>query len=279
MLFQKVAIIGVGEIGGSIGKILRKKRLARLVVGVGRRRSSLNKALKVGAVNRTFLVDRMRDAVSDADLIILATPVGKIISLGKRAASFAKKNAIITDVGSTKEVIVKELQKSLPKDINFVGSHPMAGSEKGGPLSAKVDLFKGRDCFITKTQKTNKKSIKEVKRFWKALGSNPIEISLSEHDRVVGMISQAVHIVASSLVIANKSALKYAASGFRDTTRIALSDSGMWKDICITNNKEIAISIDKLIKVLRQFKTALSGKKATQIERMLKKAKKLRQGL
>ncbi|OGW75067.1 MAG: hypothetical protein A2Z72_03480 [Omnitrophica bacterium RBG_13_46_9] len=278
-LFNRVAIIGVGEIGGSIGKDLKARGLAKEIIGIGRRRSSLIKARTAGAVDKDFLVDRIGNGVKDADLIILATPVGRMAELGKKAALSAKEGAIMTDVGSTKGMIVRSLEKILPEKVRFVGSHPMAGSEKGGPLSARLDLFEGRDCFITRTKNTDEEALEIVKKFWKRLGANTIEVTLAEHDRIVAKISQMVHLVASCLIIANKDVLRYAASGFRDTTRIALSDPVLWRDICLTNNKNIARSLDELIVILRKFRNAILKEKAAHIERMLGKARELRRTL
>ena len=272
--FNKVAIIGVGEIGGSIGKDLRRRHLAKEVIGIGRRESSLRKARIVGAVDRTTL--SLKNGVRDADFIILATPVLKIVELGRKAARFAKEGAIMTDAGSTKKYIVEKLEKALPERVKFVGSHPMAGSEKGGPLSATSDLFKNRVCFITGTGRTDKKALGAVKRFWRNLGAKVVEISPDKHDSITAQASQMVHLVASSLVISNKKVLKYTASGFRDTTRIALADSGLWIDICATNSKEIAKSLDETIRILKKFKSAVAGKKVTQLQGMLNQARELR---
>lgn len=272
--FNKVAIIGVGEIGGSIGKDLKKKKLAGEVIGVGRRKSSLVKAKRARAVDRVTL--SLENGVKDADFIVLATSVIKIAELGKKAAFFAKKGVIITDAGSTKKYIVEHLTKNLPAGVKFVGSHPMAGSEKGGPLNSKEGLFKGRVCFVTKTKKTDKKALAVVKNFWTSLGSKVIEISPAAHDEIVAQISHMTHIVASSLVISNKGVLKHAASGFRDATRIALADAVLWKDICATNSGEIVKSLDKLIKILKKFKFAISKRKISQVQNMLSQARLLR---
>jgi prephenate dehydrogenase len=274
---KKVTIIGVGLIGGSIGKDLRKKRLAGEVMGVFRRAKTLREAKRVGAVDTATY--SIAEGLRDADLIILATSVSKIVELGRKVAKSAKKGAIITDVGSTKRYIVRSLEEALPKGVHFIGSHPMAGTEKGGPLNAKRDLFKGTSCFVTKTARSNRDTLAKVKRFWRSLGARPIEISVGKHDKIVARMSQMIHIVASSLVLANKDVLIYAASGFRDTTRIAMSDPKLWKDICLTNNREISKSIEDIIEVLAEFKKAVSGKRTVKIERLLERARGLRKKL
>jgi len=275
--FNKVAIIGVGEIGGSIGRDLRRKRLAKEVVGVGRRRSSLLKARSVGAVDRITL--SLDSGVKDADLIILATPVLRIVELGKRVAPFVKEDAIVTDVGSTKRYIVENLERIFSKRAAFVGSHPMAGSEKGGPLSATAGLFKEKACFITKTGRTDTRALRVIRQFWVHLGARVKEISPKGHDRVVAQISHAVHVIASSLVVSNRAALRHAASGFRDATRIALSDPAMWKDICLSNSREIAGTLDGFMRVVRRFKGAISRKDTARVLKMFDEARKLRRGI
>jgi len=237
----------------------------------------LRKARRVGAVDTTTL--SLKDGVRDADFIILATPVLKIVELGRKAARFAKEGAIMTDAGSTKKYIVEKLEETLPKSIKFVGSHPMAGSEKGGPLSAIQNLFKGRVCFVTKTGRTDKKALDTVMRFWRKLGAKVVEISPDKHDSITAQVSQMVHLVASSLVLSNKDVLEHTAGGFRDTTRIALSDPGLWKDICLTNDKEIIRSLDKFIGTVKIFRAAVSKKKASQIQGMLNQARELRKNI
>jgi len=275
--FNKIAIVGVGEIGGSIGMDLRKKRLAKKVVGIGRRKSSLLKAKKVGAVDEITL--SLEKGVKDAEVIILATPVFKIVELGRKLGKFAKEGAVVTDVGSTKGYIVRNLEKTLPKRVKFVGSHPMAGSEKGGPLSARRDLFKDRICFITPSPRTDIRALASVNRFWKSLGAKLVVISCEKHDRIVADISQMVHVVASSLVLSNKNSLKYSSSGLKDTTRIALSDPKLWKDICLTNEKEIVKSLDRFVETVKSFRSALTRKNTKGIRKMLAEAKSLRQGI
>lgn len=272
-MFKKITIIGVGEIGGSVGLASRRK-LAKEVVGVCRRKSSARKALRANTVDRVTL--DLKEGARGADFIILATPVNTIVELGKKAAFEAREGALITDVGSTKKYIVESLERALPEKVSFVGSHPMAGSEKGGPESACKALFKNRDCFITRTKNTDRHALKKVKKFWISLGAKPRVVSLAEHDTIVAGISQMVHVVAAALVISNSGALKYAASGFRDATRIAMADPLLWRDICVTNSANITKSLNALIAILKDFRKAISEKDTRVIEAMLGKARDLR---
>jgi cyclohexadieny/prephenate dehydrogenase len=280
-LFKKVTIIGVGEIGSSIAMALKKRRLVKEVIGIGRKETAtLKKVKKSGIVDRIAFIEDMANGVKDADLIVVATPVGTIVEFCKKAAACAKDGAMVTDVGSTKKVIVEQLEDAMPANISFVGSHPMAGSEKGGPENSRDDLFEGRDCFITETPKTDKDSLKKIKNFWKSVGiKNVVIMTPHQHDRIVAGISHMIHIVASALVLSNKDNLGYAASGFRDTTRLALADPGLWRDICVTNDAEIEKSLGHIIAVLEEFKQAVTQRDTVKIESLLCEAREHRQKL
>jgi prephenate dehydrogenase len=213
--------------------------LARQVVGVFRRRSTLEKALKRRAIDKGFM--SIAEAVKGADLIMIGAPVHSIPELACEAAAFAEENAIITDVGSTKGWIVAKMDKLLyGTTIRFVGSHPMAGSEKTGVVAAKDDLLEGSPCIVTRTSKTDPRALAKVSGLWKALGAKVKVMSPAEHDRTVSLISHLPHIVAFSLAGAvPEQALGCAAEGFKDTTRVASSDPGLWSDIFLTNREEI----------------------------------------
>lgn len=239
--FKKITIVGVGLIGGSVGLAAKAKGVSDEVIGVFRHKSTLKKALKYKAVDRGTL--DLRAGVKDAAIIVLAAPVHTIPKLAREVAGYAKRGAVITDVGSTKVWIVKVIEdilKSRPS-IFFVGAHPMAGSEQQGVEHARHDLLEGAPCIITKTGRTDERALKSVTLFWKSLGSNVTIMNPLEHDRAVSLISHLPHIVAFSLAGAvPEKMLKFAAEGFRDTTRAAASDPGLWADIFLTNKGEIA---------------------------------------
>ncbi|MCX5665968.1 MAG: prephenate dehydrogenase [Candidatus Omnitrophica bacterium] len=237
--FKKITIIGVGLIGGSIGLAVRKRRLAREVVGVFRRESTLKKALKCNAVDKATIF--IEGGVKGADLIIVASPVHSIPKIVKTAAKYAKEGAIITDAGSTKAWIVGSVEKSLRKGrIHFVGSHPMAGSEHAGVEYARADLFEKAPCIVTKTAATDRTSLNRVIKFWSSLGAIVKVMSPAAHDRSVSLISHLPHIVAFGLAgSVPLKELQYAAEGFKDTTRVASSDPELWADIFLTNRREI----------------------------------------
>lgn len=238
--FNKITIIGVGLIGGSIGLAIKKRHVAKEVAGVFRHLATLNKAVKAKAVDKATM--SIREGVKGADLIIVASPVYSIPMLVKEAARYAKKGAIITDVGSTKGWIVNNVERVLKnlRSVYFVGSHPMAGSEHAGVEYAGADLLTGAPCIVTKDAGTDSAALKRIVNFWASLGAKVSVMSPAAHDRSVSLISHLPHIVAFGLAgaVPGKE-LAYAAEGFKDTTRVASSDPKLWADIFLTNSEEI----------------------------------------
>jgi len=274
-MFKRVTIIGLGLIGGSLGLAIKKRRIAKKVIGVSRRRGTIKRTLSLGAVDEVTL--DVRKGVAGSDLIILAAPVLKIIDIGKRILPFLKKGAILIDAGSTKECIVKNIESVLPRGVDFVGSHPLAGSEKSGVMYADKDLFKDSFCILTKTQKTNHKALNKVKRFWNMLGSKLVIMTPVEHDKVISGLSHLPHAVSVGVCNASrKRNLRLAAGGFKDTTRIASSSPELWKDIFITNRKNISRDIGILKKELSKIEGALRKNDSPALLKLFKRAKSLR---
>jgi len=272
--FNKIAIIGVGLIGGSIGLAIKKKHIAGRVVGFFRRSSTMKKALKCKAVDSGTM--DIFEAVDGADLIILATPVHLIPQLAAKVIRIAKKGAIITDAGSTKGWIVAKIENliKIKSGVFFVGSHPMAGSEHAGVEFAKVGLFNGSPCIITKTSRTDNKALAKIIGFWNDIGTNVSVMDPSQHDRSVALISHLPHIVAFSLAGAVPvEELAYAAEGFKDTTRVASSDPMLWADIFFTNKRELIKSAKMFDKFYRRLIAALSKNDSFEMIKLLSQAK------
>ncbi|MBT7592600.1 MAG: prephenate dehydrogenase [Candidatus Scalindua sp.] len=250
MNFGVVAIVGTGLIGGSIGLGLKERGLATTIIGVGYRKVSINKALKINAIDEGTL--KVEDAVKQADIIILATSVNLIPEYAKKIIPLMKKSAILTDVGSTKDYIVSQVNNEIKSTCdgekpNFIGAHPLAGSEQRGIESARPDLFEGSVCVLTPTSLNSKKSITRLSNMWKALGAKISVLTPSKHDEVLALVSHLPHFVASSLAgVIDEKHWKFAASGLRDTTRIASRDPELWLSISKQNKKE-------LIEALRCF--------------------------
>ena len=271
-MFNKIAIIGVGLIGGSMGMAIRNKRLAREVIGIGRRQVSINKALKRGAIDKGTL--DIKSGVKNADLIIVATPVDRVMEKLKEAARFAQKNAIIIDVNSTKEDVVRFADAAVPKSLKFIGTHPIAGSEQAGVSFASKDIFMNTVCIITPTRKTDKSALLKIKALWRALGARVETLSPKEHDRVVAGISHMPHVVSFSLAASvSPGDLKFSGSGFRDTTRIAKSDPVMWAEIFMQNKESVLKAIAEFERNLSVIKGLIRQGKMTPLVKKLDAAR------
>ncbi len=275
--FNKIAIIGVGLIGGSIGLAARQKKIAKEIVGVCRHKESLRRAIQIGAIDKGAL--DYKDAVKGADLVVLAMPVTQIIKIGRKLVPYLKKGCLVTDAGSTKEEIVREIEKALPGETYFVGAHPLAGSEKRGVAFALADLFVGSLCILTRTVKTKQKALAKTAAFWQRLGCRTEVVSPRRHDQIVALVSHLPHLAATQLVKVAKDNLDFAASGFFDTTRIASSDAEVWTDILLTNKKFVIQAIDKYIKNLKLVKDLISRENETRLSAEFKKIKALRDAL
>jgi len=272
--FNKVAIVGVGLIGGSIALDIKKKRLALEVVGVSRHKNTLLLAKKNGVIDRG---SQNIDIVKGADLIILATPVSTILNLAPLIAKIISPACIITDVGSTKQEIVAKLDKIFPK---FVGSHPLAGSEKRGVSSASCDIFKNSLCILTPTRETDPVALSRVRILWNKLGARVLLLSAPRHDKILSLVSHLPHALAFSLIASiPNNYLRFSASGLKSATRIALSDSKLWADIFASNQKNILQAMGLFKEGLYALSSAIRSKNKTQIIKILEKAKKKREYL
>ena len=273
-LFNKVAIIGVGLIGGSIALALKNKKLVNEVIGVSRLKKSLLLAKKRRAIDKG---SQSLDIVKDADLVIFATPVKTIINLAPMISKIVSKDCIVTDVGSTKKVIVSKLEKIFP---NFLGSHPLAGSEKRSIINAELNMFNGTQCILTPTKRTTSKALNKIKALWANLGANVIMLSPETHDKILSFTSHLPHVFAFSLIgIVPKEYLKFASTGLRDTTRIATSDPKLWADILLSNRQNLVKNIGLLQNKLSKMKLALQKKDHNFLNLILKQAKEKRDSL
>lgn len=280
MKFNRITIIGVGLIGGSIGLAIRKRHLAKEVVGVFRHKATMKKALAKRAVDRATM--DIAEGVRGADLIIVASPVYFIPELVCMAMGYAKEGAVITDVGSTKGWVTDEVAvfaKDRP-DISFVGSHPMAGSEHAGVEFSRSDLMDGSPCIVTKPLNKNVRAFKMVTGFWKSLGAKVSVMTPVEHDKAIALVSHLPHVMAFSLAGAvPEKFLKYAAEGFKDTTRVASSDPNLWTDIFMSNRREVLSSIKSFEKSYKELAGTLSKGDYRGVVRVLSKAKAKRDKL
>ncbi|MBI5184802.1 MAG: prephenate dehydrogenase/arogenate dehydrogenase family protein [Nitrospinae bacterium] len=281
---EKIAIIGVGLIGGSLGLICREKRLAGSVWGHGRSESNLRKAVELGLIDRYSL--DLREAVEGADLVVLATPVESIIKTGEKISPFLRENAVVTDVGSAKEKIVRRMEEILPRNIRFVGAHPIAGTEKSGPEAAFAELFQDRYCILTPTEYTDNGALGLVRELWEQTGARVDVMDPEKHDRILALISHLPHMAAYALVdsLSKKERefpglFSYVAGGFRDFSRIASSSPVMWKEICLQNGKAIIQGIEVLRGALSEIAEAIENGNGEKLEKIFLNAKVIRDGL
>jgi prephenate dehydrogenase len=276
--FKRITIIGVGLIGGSIGMALRRKMLATEVVGVCRRRISMQKAIKAEAIDKGTL--ELKSGVEGADLIIVATPVSRVKQKIKESLQYAKKGAIIIDVNSTKDGIMRFADKNITEGIHFVGTHPMAGLDRSGVMFADAHLFDNTACIITPDKNTDRYALKKIERLWKALGAKVIKMPSHIHDKTVARVSHLPHLLAYSLCLGlDKKQLAAAGTGFKDTTRIAKSDPTMWTDIFLENRKTLIGSIDVFKKELTSFRSYIKDAKRSKILNKLNAAKEKRESI
>ncbi len=276
-MFEKVAIIGPGLIGGSMGMAMRQRDLAASVVGIGRRRQSLERALQVGAVDEVTL--DVAEGVSGADLVVLATPASAFGSLLERAAPALKPNAVLTDVASTKVDVVECVSTALRErpDVAFVPAHPIAGSERRGPLAADAELFEGAVCILTPMTNTFPDSKKAVARLWQALGARTVSMTPQAHDRLVARISHLPHLTAVALMaLVAPDEAELSGGGLRDSTRVASGDPDLWREICRANRGAIREALVDLIAVLKEMADALQRGDMDALHRMLEEAKQKR---
>jgi prephenate dehydrogenase len=279
--FRKLTVIGVGLLGGSIGLAVRRRKLARLTAGFVRRTASLKDCERAGALD--FATTDLLAAVWDADLVILCTPLAQMRPLVERMLPALKRGAIVTDVGSVKTGVVREVCGLIRKaGGHFVGSHPMAGAEKTGVLAARADLFANTVCVVTPTRNSNAAALRKVKQFWKSLGSRVLELSPETHDALVSRSSHLPHVLAATLAshVLNPARSKHlaalCANGFRDSTRIASGSPEMWRDIALANRKNLDRSLADFAADLQKFRRVLKTGDARAITKFFETAKQRR---
>jgi len=279
--FRKITIIGVGLLGGSIGLAARKNRVAKEIAGFVRSQKNISDCEKFGATD--FATTDLLAAVSNSDLIILCTPLAQMLPLAKQFLPALKRGAIVTDVGSVKAGIVRELESLVQKSgAHFVGSHPMAGAEKTGVAAARKNLFENAVCVLTPTKKSSAAAVRKLEQFWKLLGARVLKLDAAQHDLLVSRSSHLPHVVAATLanLVLNpaspKTQAKLCANGFRDTTRIASGSPEMWRDIALANRKNISRSVDAIVAELKKFQSALKSGEAKALEKIFATAKSRR---
>jgi prephenate dehydrogenase len=275
---ETVAIIGVGLIGGSIAAALKKRGFAGRIIGVGRNASRLENAKTAGLIDECST--NLAESATQSNLIVFCTPVDLIVSGVREIASACHPGTLITDAGSTKRDICRELSGGFAEGVTFIGSHPLAGSEKQGFEKADPDLFHNRICVVTPTDIAPADQLSRLKAFWQFLGCRVIEMTAQTHDQTIARTSHLPHVVASALVsLLEKSHYRFTSTGFCDTTRIAAGDPDLWTAILLSNAGEVIQSIDELNGKLADFSDAIVNRDATSLKNLLQLAKTNRDNL
>lgn len=248
ILFEKVALIGLGLIASSMARAMQRAGVAGQISGHARSEATRTTALKIGLVDQVF--DTAAAAVKDADLVVLCVPVGVMADLAKEIAPHLKAGALVSDVGSVKAAVIEAVAPNLPGNVHFVPAHPLAGTEHSGPEAGFAELFDNRWCLLTPRPGDDVEMVAKLRGFWEALGANVDEMEPDHHDLVLAVTSHAPHLIAYTMVgvaddlrrVTNSEVINYSAAGFRDFTRIAASDPTMWRDVFL-NNKEATLEI------------------------------------
>lgn len=281
---KKIAVIGLGLIGGSLALALKNLNKDFIISGFDINRESMDMARYRNVID--VISNSISEAVSDADLIIIATPISEIVNVIESIKNNLKKGAIITDVGSAKGKVVRRVNEILPEDVFFIGGHPMAGSENEGILSATPDLFKNTFYILTPTEKTASDPLITLHSLLTGIGAKVITINPEEHDENVALISHLPHVLSTNLVDMiddrhndMKNLFKLCAGGFRDMTRIAAANTKIWLDISLENRDKIIKAIDEYIKYLNRFKSSLEKNDSESIKNHYVKARKARVNL
>jgi cyclohexadieny/prephenate dehydrogenase len=285
LLFDRVAIIGIGLIGSSIARGLKQKNLAREIAIHDRSAEAMADAKSLG-LGRHYCASA-GEAVANADLIFVAVPIGAYADLAPMIAPNLKKGAILTDVGSVKQAVIRDLGASLPEGVHFIPGHPIAGTEHSGPKSGFAELFHGRWCVLTPPPGTDEAAVERLKQLWTALGSQVEIMAPGHHDQVLAITSHLPHLIAYTIVDTatfledetKQEVIKFSASGFRDFTRIAASDPIMWRDVFLNNREAVLEMLGRFTEDLTALQRAIRWGEGEKLQEVFTRTRAIRRGI
>ena len=284
-LFKRVALIGIGLIGSSLCHAIRRKMPETQIAGFARSEATRNKALEL------HLADTIHDsaaaAVADADLVILCSPVGTYGALAREIAATLKAGAILTDVGSVKAAVVRDILPHVPKAVHFIPGHPIAGTEQSGPESGFAELFVNRWCILTPLPDTDPAQVERLAEFWRACGSNVDMMTPEHHDLVLAITSHLPHLIAYNIVstaadleeVTDSEVIKYSAGGFRDFTRIAASDPTMWRDVFLNNKEAVLETLGRFSEDLSALQRAIRWSDGETLFNIFSRSRQIRRNI
>jgi prephenate dehydrogenase len=283
-LFHKMVIAGVGLIGASLALAARERGLVEEIVGYGRSEKNLRFALDKGIIDSYF--HKPEELPAGTDFLLLGTPVAAIAPLTREFLPFMQPGCVVSDVGSVKAEIVRDMEKLLPPSMPFVGAHPIAGGEQWGAEPARADLFIGQRCIMTPTKKTDSKALEKVATLWTKVGAKVEELDAETHDKILGLVSHLPHVLVYGLVnlmnrarVDSTEVIEYCGGGFKDFTRIASSRPELWRDICLLNREAVSGGLADYIAELEKLKRLVDEGKGPEIEREFALANEARRRL
>ncbi len=285
MLFNRVAFIGMGLIGSSIARVIRRDKLANSIIACARTDETLEAVVRLNIADET--TKDVANAALDADLVMICTPLSTYGSIAQALGPVLKPGSIVSDVGSVKVSAINSIKPHLPEGVHFVPGHPIAGTENSGPDAGFESLFENRWLLLTPPEGTDQKAINQIRKLWEAAGSKVNCIDPEHHDQVLAITSHLPHLIAFTIVGTatdleddiKSEVIKYSASGFRDFTRIAASDPVMWRDIFISNREAVLEMLGRLSEDLASLQRAIRVGDGAKLEALFRRTREIRRGV
>ncbi|MGH6931902.1 MAG: prephenate/arogenate dehydrogenase family protein [Dongiaceae bacterium] len=284
-LFDRVALIGIGLIGSSLARVMRRDGLAGRIAGHARTQRTRDTAIELGLVDSIHA--DAGEAVAGADLVVVCTPLGAYAAVGAAIGPHLKAGAILTDVGSVKQAAIRDLGPTVPDHVHLVPGHPIAGTEHSGPESGFAELFEGRWCILTPPPGTDQAAVERVAELWRRCGSQVEIMEPSHHDQVLAITSHLPHLIAYCIVgtvtgveeATQKEVIKFSASGFRDFTRIAASDPVMWRDIFLNNREAVLEMLGRFSEDLAALQRSIRWGEGDKLDELFTRTRAIRRGI
>jgi cyclohexadieny/prephenate dehydrogenase len=284
-LFDRAALIGIGLIGSSLARALRRDSPETTILACARRAETLATVRRLELADET--TNDPAEAAKGADLVVIATPLSAYPQIGERISPVLEDGAILTDVGSVKQVVIRDLQPHVPPGVHFVPGHPVAGTEHSGPEAGFAELFRDRWCILTPLPETAPQAVEEVSRMWEMCGMRVVTMSADHHDKVLAMTSHLPHLIAYTIVgtatdleeSLKSEVIEFSASGFRDFTRIAASDPVMWRDIFLNNREAVLEIVQRFTEDLTALQRAIRWGEGDKLQQLFTRTRAIRRAI
>jgi cyclohexadieny/prephenate dehydrogenase len=284
-MFERVAFIGIGLIGSSLARRLRRDSLAREIVACARRPETLDKVRELKLADR--ITDDPAAAVEGADLVVVATPLSAYAEIGRRIGPALKPGTIVTDVGSVKSSAIRDLRPAMPAGVHFIPGHPVAGTEHSGPESGFPELFEGRWKILTPLPGSDADALAKLTALWQAAGSKVVTMDPEHHDKVLAIVSHLPHLIAYTIVDTatnleqslQSEVIEFSASGFRDFTRIAASDPVMWRDVFLANREAVLEMLQRFTEDLTALQRAIRWGEGDKLQELFTRTRAIRRAI